>query len=208
MALKNIPERNEINNNYKWDLTQMIKNDDEWEKLYNELEGKISGYEKFKGHMGESLETFRNSLEYDMNISRETEKIYTYAHLRSDEDKTNQFTLAMYQRSVNLYTRISELSSFMTPEIQEIDEKIVLSYMDNPSMRDYRFYLEKILKFKPHTLSKEIEQVIAMMGEVAHAPSQIFSQLDNADMTFGTISDREGNEVELSHGNFSTFLQD
>mgnify|MGYP001294777299 CR=1 FL=1 len=208
MAAINIPERNEINNNYKWDLTSLIKNDDEWERLYKDLESKIGGYENFKGRMGESLDTFRSSLEFDMNISREVEKIYTYAHLRSDEDKTNQFTLAMYQRSVNVYTRISEMSSFMTPEIQEIDEKIVRSYMDDASMKDYRFFLEKILKFKPHTLSKEIEQIIAMMGEVAHAPSQIFSQLDNADLTFGIITDSEGNEIELSHGNFSTFLQD
>lgn len=208
MALKNIPERNEISSSYKWDLTSLIKSDHEWEKLYREIEERIGGYEKFKGRMGESLETFRSSLEFDMEISREIEKIYTYAHLRSDEDKGNQFTLAMYQRSVNLYTRISELSSFMTPEIQEIDEKIVRSYMDNESMKDYRFFLEKILRFKPHTLSKDIEQVIAMMGEIAHAPSQIFSQLDNADLTFGSITDGEGNEVELSHGNFSTFLQD
>jgi oligoendopeptidase F len=208
MAVVNIPERKEIKDNDKWDLKSLIQNDDEWEKLYKDLETRMNGYENFKGRMGESLETFRISLEFDMNISREVEKIYTFAHLRSDEDKTNQFTLAMYQRSVNLYTRISELSSFMTPEIQEIDEAVIKSYMDDSSMNDYRFFLEKILRFKPHTLTKEMEQIIAMMGEIAQAPSQIFSQLDNADMTFGIIADSEGNETELSHGNFSTFLQD
>ena len=207
MAVVNIPERKEIKDTDKWDLKSLIQNDDEWEKFYKDLETRISGYENFKGRMGESLETFKTSLEFDMNISREVEKIYTYAHLRSDEDKTNQFTLAMYQRSVNLYTRISEMSSFMTPDIQEIDEAVINSYMDNPSMKDYRFFLEKILRFKPHTLTKEMEQIIAMMGEIAQAPSQIFSQLDNADMTFGIIADSEGNETELSHGNFSTFLQ-
>jgi len=208
MASINIPERKEINDSDKWDLTPLIKNDEEWEKIYKDLETQINGYEKFEGRMGESLSTFKSSLEFDLNISREIEKIYTYAHLRSDEDKTNQFTLAMYQRSVNLYTRISELSSFMTPEIQGIDENIIKTYMDHESMIEFRFFLEKILRFKPHTLPKDIEHIIAMMGEVAQAPSQIFSQLDNADITFGNITDSEGNEVELSHGNFSTFLQD
>ncbi len=208
MAIINIPERNAINDGDKWDLTRLIRNDEEWERLYRDLESKIGGYDKIKGHIGESLDTFHGALEFDMNISREIEKIYTYAHLRSDEDKTNQFTLAMYQRSVNLYTRISELSSFMTPEIQEIDDAVIGSYIKDESMKDFRFFLEKILRFKPHTLSKEIEQIIAMMGEIAHAPGQIFSQLDNADLTFGTLRDSEGNEVELSHGNFSTFLQD
>jgi len=143
MALKNIPERKEIENKYKWDLTSFIPDDDEWEKIYKKIESEINGYENFKGRMGESLEVFRSSLEFDMNMSREIEKIYTYAHLRSDEDKTNQFTLAMYQRSVNLYTRISEMSSFMTPEIQEIDDTVINSYINDASMKDYRFFLEK-----------------------------------------------------------------
>ncbi|MCL1865682.1 MAG: oligoendopeptidase F [Spirochaetes bacterium] len=207
MTVKNIPDRRDIKDQFKWDLTPLMKNDDEWEKSYKELDSKINGYNNFKGRMGESLETFRTALEFDIDISREIEKIYTYAHLRSDENKADQFTLAMYQRSVNLYTRITELSSFMTPEIQEIDDNLIRSYMEHESMKDFKFYLEKILRFKPHTLSKEIEHVIAMMGEIAGAPSQIFSQLDNADITFGSIRDINGDEIELSHGNFSTFLQ-
>lgn len=207
MTLKNIPERNEIKDTDRWDLTQLMKSDDEWEKRYKDLESKIGGYEIFRGRMGESLQTFKSSIEFDLDISREIENIYTYAHLRSDEDKTNQFTLAMYQRSVNLYTRISEMSSFMTPEIQAIDDAVMNSFITDSSMKDYRFFLEKILRFKPHTMSKEIEQILAMSGEIAQAPSQIFSQLDNADIKFGTIIDSDGSEVELSHGNFSTFLQ-
>jgi len=207
MTVKNIPERKEIQDQFKWDLTPLMKSDDEWEKIYKELESRLDGYNNFKGRMGESLETFKSALEFDINISREIEKIYTYAHLRSDENKADQFTLAMYGRAINLYTRITEMSSFMTPEIQEIDDAVIKSFIEHESMKDLKFYLEKILRFKPHTLSKEIEHVIAMMGEIAGAPSQIFSQLDNADITFGVIRDGNGDEVELSHGNFSTFLQ-
>jgi len=207
MAMKNIPDRKTIQDSFKWDLSPLMKDDDQWETLYKDVESKIIQYEYYKGRMGESLETFRNSLEFDINISRELDKIYTYAHLRSDEDKADQTALAMYQRAVNLYTRISEASSFMTPEIQAIDESIVRGYMNDESMKDYVFFLEKILRFKPHTLSTEIEQILAMMGEVSAAPGQIFSQLDNADIKFGSVFDGEGNEIELSHGNFSTFLQ-
>lgn len=207
MAVKNIPERKNIQDSFKWDLAPLMKDDSQWEILYKEIESKIFQYEYYKGKMGESLETFRSSLEFDINISREIEKIFTYAHLRSDEDKSNQAALAMYQRATNLYTRVSEASSFMTPEIQALDESVVRGFMKHESMKDYVFFLEKILRFKPHTLSAEIEQILAMMGEISAAPSQIFSQLDNADITFGSIFDSNGNEVELSHGNFSTYLQ-
>lgn len=206
MTSVNIPERKDVKEEHKWDLSPLFKSEDEWNSLYRDIEGRIDGYRKFSGNMGESLENFRGTLEFDIALSRELEKLYTYAHLKSDEDKSNQFYLAMYQKVVNLYTRISEASSFITPEIQQLDEGLVKGYMADDSMKDYRFYLEKILKYKPHTRTHEIEQLLAMSGEIGHAPSQIFSQLDNADMKFGKITDHEGREMELSHGNFSTFL--
>jgi len=208
MASATIPERKDIKAEHKWDLSPMFKSEDEWEALYKEIENKIAEYEKFRGRLGKSLDAFKAAIEFDLAMSRSIENLYTYAHLKSDEDKTNQFCLAMYQRSVNLYTRLSEASSFMTPEIQSIDPEIISKYMSDQSMKEYRFYLEKILRFRPHTLSKEIEQILAMSGEIAHAPSQIFSQLDNADIKFGSIKKSNGEEVELSHGNFSTILQE
>ncbi len=208
MASAVIPERKDIKAEYKWDLSPMFKSEEEWEALYKEIENKIAEYEKFRGRLGKSLDAFKAAIEFDLAMSRSIENLYTYAHLKSDEDKTNQFCLAMYQRSVNLYTRLSEASSFMTPEIQSIDTEVISKYMSDQSMKEYRFYLEKILRFRPHTLSKEIEQILAKSGEIAHAPSQIFSQLDNADIKFGNIKKSNGEEVELSHGNFSTILQE
>ena len=206
MTSINIPERKDVKEEHKWDLSPLFKNEDEWNTLFEDVEGNIGGYNKFYGLMGDSLERFRGTLEFDLALSRELERLYTYAHLKSDEDKSNQFYQAMYQRVVNLYTRVSEASSFITPEIQQLNEDLVRGFMADDSMKDYRFYLEKILRYKPHTRTHEIEQILAMSGEIGHAPSQIFSQLDNADMKFGKIKDHEGRDVELSHGNFSTFL--
>lgn len=206
MTSINIPERKDVKEEHKWDLSPLFKNEDEWNTLFEDVEGNIGGYNRFYGLMGDSLEKFRGTLEFDLALSRELERLYTYAHLKSDEDKSNQFYQAMYQRVVNLYTRVSEASSFITPEIQQLNEDLVRGFMADDSMKDYRFYLEKILRYKPHTRTHEIEQILAMSGEIGHAPSQIFSQLDNADMKFGKIKDHEGRDVELSHGNFSTFL--
>ncbi len=206
MSSGEIKKRDQINSEHKWNLTDLFESDESWEKLYKNIENRIEGYDKFRGKMGESLELFRGTLEFDLEISRDLEKVYTYSHLKSDEDKSDQFYLAMYQKSVNLYTRLSEAASFITPEIQSINDDIIDGFIKDSSMKDYTFYLEKILRFKPHTRTHEIEQILAMSGEIGHAPSQIFSQLDNADMKFGKITDHKGNETELSHGNFSTFL--
>jgi oligoendopeptidase F len=201
-----IPERKEIPAEHKWDLSPLFTDDSQWEALYAEIEKSIDGYRTFEGKLGSSLEVLRGAFEFDLGVSRKLERLYTYAHLKSDEDKSDQRYLGLQQRAMNLYTRSGELSSFMTPEIQSIPEDILKKYMAHESMRDYRFSLEKILRGKPHTLSQEIEQILAMSSEVAQAPSQVFSQLDNADLSFGIIEDESGARKELSHGNFSTFL--
>jgi len=206
MTINDIPERKDVDESNKWDLSPLFESDDDWDKLYSKIEKELPGYEDYRGKMESSLEAFRGTIEFDLEVSREFEKLYTYAHLKSDENKSEQFYLAMYQKAMSLYTRLSEASSFMTPEIQSMDESLVRKYMEDDSMKDYSFYLEKLLRYKPHTRSFEIEQILAQAGEVGHATSQIFSQLDNADMKFGKIKNENGQEVELSHGNFSTFL--
>ena len=206
MSEKKIPTRGEINKKDKWDLSYLFKNDDEWEVLYEKIESDIEKYNSFQGRMDESYKHFKDALDYDLDISRKLERLYTYAHLKSDEDKSDQFYLGLYQRAMSLYVKISELSSFLTPEIQNIPEDVMDNFFKEESIDEYRFYLEKILRYKPHTLSREIEEVLAMSGEISQASSEIFSQLDNVDLKFGTIEDEKGQKVELSHGNFNTFL--
>ncbi len=201
-----IPERKNIPDAHKWDLAPLFSSDEQWESLFAEIEKEIVQYNTYRGRLAESAALFKEMIEFDCAVSRKLEKLFTYAHLKSDEDKSNQHYLGFHQRALNLDTRASELSSFMTPEIQSIPDDVIAGFMRDSGLLQYRFYLEKILRYKPHTLSIEIEQIIAMSGEMSYAAPEIFSQLDNADITFGHISDESGREVELSHGNISTFL--
>lgn len=201
-----IPLRSEVKKEDQWDLGHLYKSDDDWEKHYNDVDQKIKGYDDYKGKLNESFELFKAALDFDMDLSRQLEKLYTYAQLKNDEDKTNQIYSGMFQKALNLYSRISEASSFITPEIQSVPDKLLKSFMEKDSVSDYRFMLEKIVRNKPHTRSLEVEQVLAMATEVRQAPMQIFSQLDNADLKFGKIQNDKGEVIELSHGNFISFL--
>jgi oligoendopeptidase F len=126
--------------------------------------------------------------------------------LKNDEDQSDQHYLGFYQRIQTLANRAMEQSSYMTPEIMAIDETIMRGFLGAAELEPYGFYLEKILRNRPHTLSEQMEELLAMSRNVTQAPSQIFGQLDNVDLKFGFIKNERGQEVELSHGNFSTFL--
>ncbi len=206
MAKKLIAERKDVADGDKWVLTPLFKTDEDWEKLFSDLEKELERYADYRGRLNESVSLFKEALEFHLSLSRRIERLYTYAHLKSDEDKANQFYSGLHQRALNLYTRSSEMASFMTPEIQSMADDIIKRYLTDKSISEYRFYLEKILRYKPHTRSESEEQILAMSRELAGAPSQVFGQLDNVDLKFGTVTDESGNELELSHGNFTTFL--
>ncbi|UCF92272.1 MAG: oligoendopeptidase F [Desulfobacterales bacterium] len=206
MSEKMIPERKDIPDEDQWDLKPLFDAEEKWEALYAEVEKQIETYHTFKGRLQESLTVFKEALEFHLTVSRNIDKLYTYAQLRNDEDKSNQFYLGMQQRALSLVTRAGELSSFMTPEIQTIRDDIITHFSRDEALKEFRFYLQKILRHKPHTLDERSEQILAMSREMAMAPWQVFGQLDNVDLNFGALTDTEGHTVELSHGNFTTFL--
>jgi len=207
MTTRTIPARSSIPPEHQWDLTPLFSDDAAWQALHDRLESELAGYDSYRDRLGASAATLKAAITFDLDLARRIERLYTYAHLKNDEDKSNQDYLAMYQRAVSLYTRASELSSFMRPEIMAIPEDVIQGYLASSDLDAYRFYLEKILRHRPHTLTGPMEEMLAMSREMAQTASQVFSQLDNVDLSFGTITDDTGSASELSHGNFTTFLQ-
>jgi oligoendopeptidase F len=207
MTIRSIPERAAVAAEDRWDLTPLFKTDADWEALFERVQQDLAGYDDHKGRMGESAARLREAIEFDLDVSRRLDRLYTYAHLKNDEDQANQVYLGFYQRAVGLYTRAAELSSFMRPEIMAVAPDTMTAYLAAPELADYRIYLEKILRLRDHTRSPAEEELLAMSGEMAQTARQVFGQLDNVDLSFGTLTDDQGREVELSHGNFTTFLQ-
>lgn len=206
MAAKRLSKRKDIASEHKWDLNPLFESDDTWESLFEQTEKKIEGYENYKGRMGESVDRFSGALTFHLDLMRSIERLYTYAHLKSDEDKSNQQYLGLHQRALNLYTRASEAASFLTPEIQSLDDQTLAEFRKADACKTFGFFLEKILRHLPHTLGESEEHLLAMSQEATAGASQIFSQLDNVDMRFGTLTGADGEELELTHGNFQTFL--
>lgn len=203
-----IPERKEIKPEDMWNLSPFFRSDDDWNRLFSEIEKSMPEYEGFKERLGSSFDTFKQALDLHMDISRKVDAVFTYAHLKHDEDKADSKYAGFFQKAMNIATRVSQAASFMEPEIQAIPENKIRAWMSEPSIKDYFFHIEKIIRWKPHTLDAKTEELLAMSGEMASSPREIFGQLDAVDMKFGIIKDSQGRERELSHGNFVTFMQD
>ncbi len=201
-----IPKREEIPANSTWDLSGLFPNPSAWMEALSALQQECEQLSTLKGTLGSSVEALHKATVFSLSISKELEKIYTYAHLLSDTDTANTLHFGYLQQALNLYTKISSLSSFFTPELLSIKENVLDQFLLDPQLQPFERMIREIVRFRPHVLSEKEEKLLAMGGEVFQSCEKIFSQLNNADFSFGTLT-VDGEELPLSHGSYFIYIK-
>jgi oligoendopeptidase F len=203
---KTLPKRSEVKEADRWDLSSLFKSDGEWEKAFKKFESQVPGYEKFRGTLGKSAKAIAGLLKFDNDISRVGERLGVYAFLRTSEDQGNSEYQRMKGRYQHVATKAAEASSFIRPEILAIPKARMDRFMKAKELGEWKLLLERLLRYRPHTLGKKEEQLLAMQGQMSEASNQIFRQLNDADLKWPAIRNEKGERVELSHSSFSAFL--
>ena len=207
--MSSVPERSEIDEAYRWDLESLFEDDDEWEDTYETVESQVPDLTEFEGRLTDDGATLLGFFEEYERLMREVANVYTYARLRSDEDTQDSDAQAMVTRAKALSTRANSTTSFIEPEIQQLDDEDVENLVaDEPALEQYEHYFDDILRQKPHTRSPEVETLLAELGEVTGAPGEIYNMLSNADMTFPTVEGPDGDDTQITLSNFTSLLKD
>ena len=206
MSTATLPPRNEVNPADCWDLTSLCVDDDAWEADFKKLEEQIPVYESFRGRLAESAEVLHAALVFDSEFEQIAERLGTYAFLKTTEDQANSKYQALKARYQNLAVKASQAASFMRPEILAIDADSFAELLEDDRLELYRLQLERLVRYRAHTLSDNEERLLAMQGEMASAAGNAFRQLNDADLRFGEIEDHTGRSIELSHATFGQLL--
>ncbi len=189
-----------------WDLAPMCESDASWEQLFQKLDKQIVGYEKFRGKLGDGPAVVAKLMKFDQDFDRLAERVGGYASLKISEDQANSTYQSMVARFQNLATRASQAASYIRPEILALPKKTLDEYLKSKELKAYKLVLERIVRFKPYSLSTREEEMLAMQGEMAGAVGKAFRQLLDADMKFGLVKDERGRQIELSNATFSKLL--
>ncbi|HZK23644.1 MAG TPA: oligoendopeptidase F [Atopostipes sp.] len=205
---KQLPTREEVPVEKTWDLTTIFESDEAWESAFQAAGEKVEALKKYEGTLANGADAFLEALETMLTVFREASVVYTYAHLKNDQDTGNSTYQAMSNRALTLITQAQAAASWFEPELLEIPEDQLEGYFEEKEELDvYRHEIKNITAKRPHILSAEIEGILAQAGEIFDAPSSTFSVLNNADIKFPTVTDEEGNEVQLSHGLYGQLLE-
>ncbi|MDU1584221.1 MAG: oligoendopeptidase F [Clostridium sp.] len=204
---KVVKKREEINLEDKWKLEKIYANEDAWEKDFNILKKESPKLREFAGKLNDKEEILKY-LELNEKVSRLGETLYVYAHMKSDEDTSNQKYQSYMNKIDAFMAEFASYGAFFVPEILALPDEFIKDLIKNDErFKIYEFMLMDILKEKPHILTKEMEELLALASDCLDAPSSIHNMLTNADMSFGNIKDEDGDEVELTEGNYSSFIK-
>ena len=200
-------KRSEADSKYTWKL-DMVAEDSQWEQMFKEASGEISEYASYKGRLAGSADTLYACLLFDDKLSQKIERLYVYARMRSDEDTTVQRYQDMFSRAQTLSYRAAENSSFLVPEILSMDRELLEQYMaaDN-GIGHFKRALEIILARRDHTLSGEMEELLAQSYDATQGASQIFTMFNNADVKFPVITGESGEGIQITHGNYISLME-
>lgn len=201
-------KREEIDSSYKWDLSKIYKSDKEFSDDIKIVESKIKKLLNYKETMLKSAKDLYEALDSIFKVARIIDKIYTYAHLKCDEDISLSSSIERLNKAKTISIKFDQSISYFDPTIFTLDySKIEKMYQEYPKLKEYERYLKNMFRFQNYKLSETEEKLISDLSKAYSDNNKIFGSLTNSDIDFGTILDENNKEVELTNTNYITYVK-
>ncbi|HMO59185.1 MAG TPA: M3 family oligoendopeptidase, partial [Roseiflexaceae bacterium] len=205
---QNVPRRDEIPIEHTWDLTTVYADDTAWEAAIGQLEEMLPAIAALQGQATSSAQALLATLRTRDEALTQLYQIYVYAERRKDTDTGDPAGQALSQRAGTLLARITSALAFIEPEILSADEEQINAWQrETPDLALYGYELDQLMRRRQHVRSAEVEGLMAQFSDVTRAASDIFAVLTNADLSFPTIEDEQGQPVQISHARYGRLLK-
>ena len=201
-------KREEVPVEHTWNLSDMYETVSDWETAMGEIDELIDEIETMEGTCTNSASDLLLLLERYAETEQKLSLAYNYAERLYDEDSKNTTHQAMSAKAGTLYAKFIGKTAFIQPTILELSAETLDSFYNVlPSLELYRKFIDEILRFREHSLSTEMEKLVALTSEMSQGPSNTFSILNNADLQFPEIEDEKGEKTRITHGRYINFME-
>jgi len=207
-AAQAVKQRSEIDAKYKWDLSSILPDDAAWQKALEQLKAGLGQFDQYKGKLALSAANVRDALKLRDSLSMAADNLSVYASLKLDEDNRVSRSQEMQSQAADAYSKLGNAASFIQPELLAMDSATLMGYAaSDPELKAYTFMLGDLIRSKAHILSAREEALLAGAAPVLDAPSRIFGMIENADISFGSIKDENGRDVQLTQERYGSILE-
>ncbi len=206
MAANDIPLRKDVRTEDRWNLSKLFPDAEAWDRGLADLKARIPRIAAFKGTLARSPESLLSALVFYRDYGILEERLGYYSHLRQTEDEGDSESRARDGRFMMAATEGQGEWSWLVPEIQRIPEDSLEAWLGREDFAEYRVFLRRLIRFKPHVLSEPEERLLALQAEAAQTAQDAFSVLTNVDLDFGDVETPEGPR-KLSQSTFASLLR-
>lgn len=196
-----LKKRSEVRVEDTWRLEDIYETEELWESDFQKAKAMIDSLKAYAGKLHEE-DTLLEMLREYYGAERVVENLFCYARMRRDEDNADTRYQGLVARMGSLMTEFSTNLSFAAPELLSAPDGYLEGLMKKEAFSDYTTFIDDLIRRRPHTLSAAEEKIVAMAGDLAGAPSNIYNMLNDADMRFGEIEDENGEKVKVTHANY------
>lgn len=208
-----VQSRREVPLENRWNVEALFPNKESWQKEFNSFVNlqnipRWPALAAFQGTLNQGPQKVKEALDSVMSLDRKLSTLYTYAHLKHDEDIADPDYKESYEQILAAAHLFSQETSWFQPELLSLPEDQLNQYLASSALADYRFHLEKIIRMKKHTLSADNEKLIAMAGQSLQVSHKAFSAINDADFKFGSVEDSKGVEKPITHGSYGIYIRE
>ena len=205
---KALPKRDEIDDKFKWSLSDIYPNVESWEADFKKVKELLTKMSFFQGKLSQSSGTLLDCFKRSDELLSLNDKVYVYARMKRDENNANSIFQALTDRASSLATEVFAAISFIVPEMLSIPEDKLMGFVnENAELKVYLFSIKESLRQKEHILSEKEEELLALSLEATDTAGDVFTMYNNADIKFPYIKNEEGEEVEVTKGRYVSFLE-
>jgi oligoendopeptidase F len=203
-----LPDRQDIPDRYKWDLSAICRGWDDWTSSLRELEAAIERLKTFEGTLAQSADQLLEVFRLQDRVGALMYKVWYFASLHYDEDQRNNDLNARRQQVQILFAKHEQATSWFSPELLAIPAATVRGWLNaNPDLGLYRFAVESLYHQQEHVLDRQGERLLAYSGRLASAPDDAYESLTTADIKYPTVTLANGDTVTLTYGQFRAVLE-
>lgn len=202
-----LPNRADVPQELKWNVESVFADDAAWETAFAKAEQLLPEVAAYEGRLSDSAEQLAAYLARREELLLALDKLFLYAQMKRDEDNANPTYQGLADRAQSLAVKTSAALAFEDPEFLSIGEERLTEWLQKPELAVYRRFFNELLRQQPHIRNTAEEEILALAGEVCAAPRNIFSMFNNADIKFPTVQNEQGDEVEITHGNYLRLME-
>ena len=199
--------RKDIPAQAQWQTSHIYASQEEWEKDFQWIQEKARELASYAGTLKNGKDVVLSLLKTYAESSEHLSRLYTYASCNLNVDNGDSFNQGVMARTQTLYAQYSAAVAFLSPELLKLPKATLKSYIADPDFADFDTILKDLERMRPHTLSSEVETLLASGQEVFGATGNVYDMLTDVDMSLGKVKDEDGKMVALTHARYGSMLE-